>query len=406
MAKVVIISRNPQSYLCGHSIFAWQYASYLHSNTRVRVIHITHSPDESRVHDVSIAPSLPDNRYALRIASQMEHEKLPRAMSSCAVADELADALKSDNHETLGVVFVSPLNFIADVLNLPEMRNVPSICLLRGTDTHLLRSPWRFSPSGRRYREAVASCSRVFAVSEYLAGVASQNGLTVHGIVPPTSYCPQVENTTLPESLLSLVGYGRPVLVFAGRFSLEKGVLQVAGACRDFLSADHKAVAVFAGSGELTEELRRVLAGFIADGRAWVGSLSFPQVCVLTGRADLCLMGSGLEPDVASEFVEAISSVAVIFASRGVPILYKAGARSGGIEEAVSVANRHWCAGTTSIGDWPASIAQILADEPYRASIGRSNAQFASKFASECVFSLLPPFVTDQIGHRGMAKNF
>ena len=43
---LIIISRNPASYLSGHSIFAWQLSEFLGGSAQVPVVHITHTTGE------------------------------------------------------------------------------------------------------------------------------------------------------------------------------------------------------------------------------------------------------------------------------------------------------------------------------------------------------------------------
>ena len=53
---LIIISRNPASYLSGHSIFAWQLSEFLGGSAQVPVLHITHTTDEGPRHSVDITP--------------------------------------------------------------------------------------------------------------------------------------------------------------------------------------------------------------------------------------------------------------------------------------------------------------------------------------------------------------
>ena len=115
---LVIISRNPDSYLSGHSIFSWQLSEFLAGNAGIPVVHVTHSSREGSRHSVRITPPVAARRYR-RIEVQYEPmAKVPHSLSSCVVADSIDGILREYPDGVRGVLAISPLSYLADALNV------------------------------------------------------------------------------------------------------------------------------------------------------------------------------------------------------------------------------------------------------------------------------------------------
>lgn len=393
---LVVISRNPDSYLSGHSIFSWQLSEFLAGHAGIPVVHVTHSSREGSRHSVRITPPVAARRYR-RVEVQYEPmAKVPHSLSSCVVADSIDGILREYPDGVRGVLAVSPLSYLADVLNVCLDPPVPVVSLLRGTDTLELARPWGETWSGRRYRRALERCNAIFTVSGWLEDLARKIGLPVTGVVAPVTFHPFSPETLEAEArnLERRLFPGTPpapgrLVAFAGRMAAEKGALKVAQVLNALLKRAPSLRAVMAGSGAERSRIRQVLAGRISEGRAWVGPLSFPEVLALAVRTDLMLMGSGLERE--ETFTEAISSSSVTFASRGTPVLYCAGPRSGGIREAVGEENRFWCESISGHESWSEAIRDLFRDESRYQRIASQNRAAGKAFE---IHTVLAPLLT------------
>ena len=391
---LVIISRNPDSYLSGHSIFSWQLSEFLAGNAGIPVVHVTHSSREGSRHSVRITPPVAARRYR-RIEVQYEPmAKVPHSLSSCVVADSIDGILREYPDGVRGVLAISPLSYLADVLNVCLDPPVPVVSLLRGTDTLELARPWGETYTGLRYRRALETCNAIFTVSGWLEDLARKIGLPVTGVVAPVTFHPFSRETLEAEArkLEQRLFPGTPpaagrLVAFAGRMAAEKGALKVAEVLDALLEREPSVRAVMAGSGAERSRIRQVLADRIPEGRAWVGPLSFPEVLALAARTDLMLMGSGLERE--ETFTEAISSSSVTFASRGTPVLYCAGPRSGGIREAVGEENRLWCESLTGHESWSQAIRDLFGDEARYQRIASQNRVAGKAFEIHTVLAPL-----------------
>ena len=221
-----------------------------------------------------------------------------------------------------GVLAISPLSYLADVVNVCLPSTTPVVSLLRGTDTLVLTQPWGDTAAGRRYQRALDACNGIFTVSRWLRDLATRIGVDVTGVVAPVTFHPFARATfdadaeELIKRLFPRSNLGnKKLVVFASRMAAEKGALHVARVIDRLLALDSSFTAVMAGSGAERSEVEKVLAAHVSDGRAWVGPLTFPKVLALATRTDLMVMGSGLEK--RSTFTEAISSSTVTFAATG-----------------------------------------------------------------------------------------
>ena len=391
---LVVISRNPDSYLSGHSIFSWQLSEFLAGRAGIPVVHVTHSSREGSRHSVRITPPVAARRYR-RIEVQYEPmAKVPHSLSSCVVADSIDGILREYPDGVRGVLAVSPLSYLADVLNVCRNPSIPVVSLLRGTDTLQLARPWGETYSGRRYRRALDRCDGIFTVSKWLEDLARKIGLPVNGVVAPVTFHPFSRETLESEarSLEERMFPGSPpnrgrLVAFAGRMAVEKGALKVAQVLDALLKREPSVRAVMAGSGSERDRVGQVLAHWISAGRAWAGPLSFPEVLALSSRTDLMLMGSGLEEE--DNFTEAISSSSVTFASRGTPVLYRGGPRSGGIREAVGEENRLWCESLAGHECWSEAIRDLFRDETRYQRISSQNRDAGKAFEIHTVLSPL-----------------
>ncbi len=393
---LVIISRNPDSYLSGHSIFSWQLSEFLAGRAGIPVVHVTHSSREGSRHSVRITPPVAASRYR-RVEVQYEPmAKVPHSLSSCVVADSVDGILREYPDGVRGVLAISPLSYMADVLNVCLDPPIPVVSLLRGTDTLELGRTWGETYSGRRYRRALEQCDAIFTVSGWLEDLAKKIGLPVTGVVAPVTFHPFSPETleAAARGLEQRLFPGDPpvegrLVAFAGRMAAEKGALKVAEVLDSLLKRELSVRAVMAGSGAERSRIRQVLGDRISEGRAWVGPLSFPEVLALAARTDLMLMGSGLERK--EPFTEAISSSSVTFASRGTPVLYCAGPRSGGIREAVGEENRLWCESLTSHEYWSEAIRGLFRDEIRYQRIASQNRAAGKAFE---IHTVLAPLLT------------
>lgn len=391
---LIIISRNPDSYLSGHSIFSWQLSEFLAGRAGIPVVHVTHSSREGSRHSVRITPPVAASRYRRVEIEYQPMAKVPHSLSSCVVADSVDGILREYPDGVRGVLAISPLSYLADVLNVCLDPSIPVVSLLRGTDTLELARPWGDTYSGLRYRRALEKCDALFTVSGWLGDLAKKIGLPVTGVVAPVTFHP-FSTETLEEEARSLdqrLFPGAPpaerrLVAFAGRMAAEKGALKVAEVLGSLLKQEPSVRAVMAGSGAERNRIRQVLGDWISEGRAWVGPLSFPEVLALAVRADLMLMGSGLERE--EPFTEAISSSSVTFASRGTPVLYCGGPRSGGIREAVGEENRHWCESLAGHESWSEAIRDILRDETRYRRIASQNRAAGKAFEIQTVLAPL-----------------
>ena len=391
---LIIISRNPASYLSGHSIFAWQLSEFLGGSAQVPVLHITHTTDEGPRHSVDITPPVSALLYRRIEVEYQAMEKVPHSLSSCAVADAVDAVLQENPQGVRGVLAVSPLSYLADAVNVCLPSATPVVSLLRGTDTLLLTQAWGRTAAGKRYRRALDACSGIFTVSHWLRDLAAGIGIPVTGVVAPVTFHPFAQESfdAAAEELIKRIfprsdSTGRKLVVFAGRMAAEKGALKVANVVDELLSHDSSFVAVMAGSGPERSRVEQVLAAHVSEGRAWVGPLTFPRVLALATRTDLMLMGSGLEE--GTTFTEAISSSTVTFAAAGVPVLFATGPRSGGIAEAVGEENLRWCESLSSVASWPEAIADLFHDGPRRERIATENRVAGKAFEIHTVLDQL-----------------
>ncbi len=391
---LVIISRNPDSYLSGHSIFSWQLSEFLAGRAGIPVVHVTHSSHEGSRHSVRITPPVAASDYRRVEVQYQPMAKVPHSLSSCVVADSVDGILREYRDGVRGVLAISPLSYLADVLNVCLDPPIPVVSLLRGTDTLELDRSWGKTYSGRRYRRALEKCDAIFTVSGWLEGLARNIGLPVTGVVAPVTFHPFSPKTLEAESrkLEQRLFPGSPpfegrLVAFAGRMAAEKGALKVAEVLDALLKREPSVRAVMAGSGAERSRIRKVLGDRISEGRAWVGPLSFPDVLALAARTDLMLMGSGLERE--ETFTEAISSSSVTFASRGAPVLYCGGPRSGGIREAVGEENRLWCESLTSHESWSEAIRDLFRDKVRYQRIASQNRAAGKAFEIDTVLAPL-----------------
>lgn len=389
---LIVISRNPASYLSGHSIFAWQLSEFLAGVVQTPVLHITHATAEGPRHSVEITPSVSALLYQRIEVEYHPMEKLPHSLSSCVVADEVDAVLEKISGGVSGVLAISPLNYLADVVNVCQPSETPVVSLLRGTDTLLLTQSWGETSAGRRYRRSLDACRAVFTVSQWLHDLAKGIGIAVTGVVAPVTFHPFSAETieTDADQLLRRIlprpkGKDERLVVFAGRMAAEKGALQVADVMGGLLDLDSSFVAVMAGSGPEEKAVAQRLAPHVMEGRAWVGPLSFPKVLALATRTDLMVMGSGLEKE--SMFTEAISSSTVTFAAAGTPVLFSTGPRSGGITEAVGDENRRWCESLSSVEVWPEAITDLFRDSLRRERITAENRSAGAAFKINAVLA-------------------
>jgi glycosyltransferase involved in cell wall biosynthesis len=391
---LVIISRNPDSYLSGHSIFSWQLSEFLAGVARVPVVHITHAAREGSRHSVRITPPVGASLYRRVVIQYESMPKVPDSLSSCVVADAVDGILREYPDGVRGVLAISPLSYLADVLNVCLKPSMPVVSLLRGTDTLQLAGPWGTTYTGRRYRRALEECEGIFTVSQWLGDLARTIDLPVTGVVAPVTFHP-FSRKTLEAEARSLETRMLPgnhpaaarLAAFAGRMASEKGALKVAEVLDALLRLEPSVRVAMAGSGSEQNRVRQVLDEWIAAGRAWVGPLSFPEVLTLASRTDLMVMGSGLEQE--ESFTEAISSSSVTFASRGTPVLYRSGPRSGGIREAVGEENRLWCEALDGHEAWPEAIRDLFQDEPRYKQISSQNRDAGKAFEIHTVLSPL-----------------
>ena len=391
---LIIISRNPDSYLAGHSIFAWQLSEFLGGHIGVPVIHITHAADEGLCHNVRITPPVTNPCYKRIEVRYQSMKKVPHSLSSCVVADTVDAVLQEHRQRVGGVLAISPLSYLPDVLNVCLTSSTPIVGLLRGTDTLELNGPWGTTHSGLRYRRALGSCNAIFTVSRWLENLAHSIGLSVTGVVTPVTFHPfsketlELETRSLEQEMFSSNAplEGR-LISFAGRMAEEKGALKVAQILNRLLKKDRSLMAVMAGSGPERQRIDEVMQPHIREGRAWVGPLSFRRVLALALKTDLMIMGSGLEDN--ENFTEAISSSSVTFASTGTPVLYCSGSGSGGIAEAVGEENRRWCESLSGHCSWPQDILDLFQNKSLYEQITCQNRVSSKAFEIEAVLSKL-----------------
>ncbi len=391
---LIIISRNPASYLSGHSIFAWQLSEFLGGSAQVPVVHITHTTDEGPRHSVEITPPVATPLYRRIEVEYQAMEKVPHSLSSCAVADAVDAVLQENPRGVGGVLAISPLSYLADVVNVCLPSRTPVVSLLRGTDTLVLTQSWGDTAAGQRYRRALDACSGIFTVSRWLRDLAAGIGVPVTGVVAPVTFHPFAQETfdadaeeLIKELFPRSKSAGQKLVVFAGRMAGEKGALHVAHVIDKLLGLDSSFVAVMAGSGPERSRVDQVLATHVSDGRAWVGPLTFPKVLALATRTDLMVMGSGLEE--RSTFTEAISSSTVTFGATGTPVLFTTGPRSGGIAEALGEENLRWCESLPGVGSWPEAILDLFQDGPRRERIVAENRAAGKAFEIHTVLAQL-----------------
>ena len=391
---LIIVSRNPASYLSGHSIFAWQLSEFLGGSAQVPVVHITHTTEEGPRHSVEITPPVAAPLYRRIEVQYQAMEKVPHSLSSCAVADAVDGVLEENPGGVCGVLAISPLSYLADVVNVCLPSATPVVSLLRGTDTLVLTQSWGETAAGRRYRRALDACSGIFTVSRWLRDLAAGIGVPVSGVVAPVTFHPFAQETFAADAEELIKGLlprsksgGEKLIVFAGRMPAEKGALHVAHVIDRLLGLDSSFVAVMAGSGAERSKVEQVLAPHVSDGRAWVGALTFPKVLALATRTDLMLMGSGLEE--RSNFTEAISSSTVTFAAAGTPVLFAPGPRSGGIAEAIGAENLRWCESLSGVASWPEAITALFQDGSRRERIAAENRAVGKAFEIHTVLAQL-----------------
>jgi len=391
---LIIISRNPASYLSGHSIFAWQLSEFLGGRAQLPVVHITHTTDEGPRHSVDITPPVSTPLYR-RIEVEYEAmEKVPHSLSSCSVADAVDAVLQENPEGVCGVLAISPLSYLADVVNVCLPSRTPVVSLLRGTDTLVLKQLWGSTAAGQRYRRALDACNGIYTVSHWLLDLAVELDIPVTGVVAPVTFHPFASETFDADAEELIKGLfprsnnaGQKLVIFAGRMAAEKGALKVANVIDKLLNLDSSFLAVMAGSGPERSKVEQVLAAHAANGRAWVGALTFPRVLALATRTDLMVMGSGLEE--GTNFTEAISSSTVTFAALGTPVLFGAGPRSGGIAEAVGNENLRWCESLPDVESWPEAIAALFRDGPRRERIATENRTAGKAFEIHKVLAQL-----------------
>ena len=391
---LIIISRNPASYLSGHSIFAWQLSQFLGGSAQVPVVHITHTTDEGPRHSVEITPPVSAPLYRRIEVEYQAMEKVPHSLSSCAVADAVDAVLQENPKGVCGVLAISPLSYLADVVNVCLPSTTPVVSLLRGTDTLVLTQSWGKTAAGQRYRRALDACTGIYTVSHWLHDLAAGIGIPVTGVVAPVTFHPFALETfeAAAEELVKRLfprsnSASQKLVVFASRMAAEKGALKVANVIDKLLSLDSSFVAVMAGSGPERSKVEQLLAAHASDGRAWVGPLTFPKVLALATRTDLMVMGSGLKE--GTTFIEAISSSTVTFAATGTPVLFTAGPRSGGIAEAVGEENLRWCESLPGVASWPEAIADLFHDGPRRQRIATENRTAGKAFEIRTVLTHL-----------------
>ena len=242
---LIIISRNPASYLSGHSIFAWQLSEFLGGRAQVPVVHITHTTDEGPRHSVDITPPVSTPLYR-RIEVEYEAmEKVPHSLSSCSVADAVDAVLQENPEGVCGVLAISPLSYLADVVNVCLPSRTPVVSLLRGTDTLVLKQLWGSTAAGQRYRRALDACNGIYTVSHWLLDLAVELDIPVTGVVAPVTFHPFASETFDADAEELIKGLfprsnnaGQKLVIFAGRMAAEKGALKVANVIDKLLNLD------------------------------------------------------------------------------------------------------------------------------------------------------------------------
>jgi len=392
---LVVISRNYESYLCGHSIYAWHLCHYLVSRTPCTVYHIMHHPHDGLCHGKQICPPIRHERYHAHLVDKFDHGKLPESFRSCSVADELdlciARARRGREDRPVAVLCISPFVFGADVLHVARAQRPPVPCYasMRGTDLLLLKkAEFRETPVGRRYLRALRDMEGVYVQSEWMLGEAAKLGVPANGCFQTFTDIPNDTDLDATWSYwCASVGFDpkdtRPLVCYVGRLSPEKGAIAIARAFRQLLATRHDARVLVAGSGPSDDQVRSIVP--LVPGRSAIARLSIFEVFAVARhcgqlRQSVLVTAPGFE----GEFQEALGSTYIYFASQGTPVLFPVDTNTGGCLETVSPQNAAWCRDVgLPVEGWPGAIARLLDGEYDDLGLRSANADYCQRFLAD-----------------------
>jgi len=390
---LVIVSRNYESYLCGHSVYAWHFCNYLLANTGCTVYHIMHHPDDGPRHGKQICPPIEHERYNMRLIGDFSHGKLPSSFKSCLTADVvsfcISEARAGRPDRPVATVLISPFMMAADVLAVCKEHRAPCYSSMRGTDLLLLKKKdFRESVYGVRYEKALREMDGLYVQGEWMQGEAIKLGIPTAGLFQTVNDLPA--GTDLGSFYLNwsrAVGFDprdrRPLICYVGRLSPEKGAIAIARTFRYLLASREDVRVLVAGSGPSEPEVRDLVPEI--PGRSVITKLSIFEVFAVAKHCgglpgSLLVTAPGLEGD----FQEALGSTYIYFSTAGTPVLFPVDNNTGGLLETVSPQNTEWCREVgLPVEGWPTVISKYLDGEYSDRQLGESNTSYGRRWLGE-----------------------
>jgi glycosyltransferase involved in cell wall biosynthesis len=390
---LVIVSRNYESYLCGHSVYAWHFCNYLLANTGCTVYHIMHHPDDGPRHGKQICPPIEHERYNMRLIGDFSHGKLPSSFKSCLTADVVSSCISEARarrpDRPVATVLISPFMMAADVLAVCKEHRAPCYSSMRGTDLLLLKKKdFRESVYGVRYEKALREMDGMYVQGEWMQGEAIKLGIPTAGLFQTVNDLPA--GTDLGSFYLNwsrAVGFDprdrRPLICYVGRLSPEKGAIAIARTFRYLLASREDVRVLVAGSGPSEPEVRDLVPEI--PGRSVITKLSIFEVFAVAKHCgglpgSLLVTAPGLEGD----FQEALGSTYIYFSTAGTPVLFPVDNNTGGLLETVSPQNTEWCREVgLPVEGWPTVISKYLDGEYSDRQLGESNTSYGRRWLGE-----------------------
>merc|ERR1719171_126805 len=397
--NLIVVSRNYESYLCGHSVYAWHFCHYLLQETECNVTLVMHGPDDGPRHSKQICPPIEHERFRQVIVGSFSHGKLPNAYKPCLVADAVDGVLEGIHNGAAGqaaVFLICPFLFAADLIAVTKFHKVQCYSSMRGTDLLILKKQaFRCSPEGRRYHRALCEMDGVYVQGEWMQGQSEALGIPTEGLLQTIVDLPPFMAKDVPLDLEATwanwcqsVGFNpadeRPMVCYVGRLSPEKGAGQIARTFATLLNRCENVRVLVAGSGPMEAEVREIVPEI--PGRSTITPLSIFEVFAVAAHCGRCkgrclLMTA---PGLGGDFQEALGSTYIYFSSNGVPVLFPVDGNTGGLLECVSPQNTEWCREVGLPADnWPERVSEYFEGKYDGLELRQRNIEYSARFKAD-----------------------